>query len=348
MAMKKIIHSMRHPLIAAVAIFALSIGAVTAVPGLRTQLVSNLDSGANFFLFDDDASTGEANDGKKDSAIKRVFSAPFRLMSRLFKRKDNNLAKKATEKDIEKVKVIPISRSEHGMPNQIADASGTTAEVTTAELAAQNLFEEAVELHGQGRVDGAVEKLVAATVLQSNFPEAYNLLGVCFDEKGQYRLAQEEYKKALKIEPNNSRFLNNIGYSYYLAGDYGNSVKQYKRGLKITPNDRRMHNNIGLAYGRKRDYDKARQHFVVAVGEVGAYLNLGYIYSQEGEYDDAIKCYDLALKMQPDSLPAMSNLAQLYERTGRLREAGNLQAQYKKLVAAEKDKDQTVIQDPEF
>lgn len=349
MALKKFFHSLRHPVIAAAAIIALSIGAVTAVPSVRLKLATNLDSGANLFLFEEEAGADDAQYGKKENAFKRAFSAPFRLVARLFKRKDNNLAgRKPNDRDIEKLKVIPVNRSEHGLPGQIADANGTAPEVTTAELAAQNLFEDAVGLHSQGRVDGAIEKLVAATVLQPNFSEAYNMLGVCYDEKGHYESAQAEYKKALKIEPNNARFLNNIGYSYYLSGDFGDSVKHYKRGLKVTPNDRRMHNNIGLAYGRKGDYDKARQHFIVAVGEIGAQLNLGYIYSQEGKFNDAIKCYDEALKLNPNSLPAMSNLAQLYERTGRLREAGALQAQYKKLVAAEQEKDQTVIQDPEF
>jgi Flp pilus assembly protein TadD len=267
-------------------------------------------------------------------------------MSRMFKRDDNNVARKMNDKDLEKMKMIAVNRSQNGTPDQIADSNGTTAEATTAELAAQNMFEEAVELHGKGRIDGAMEKLIAATVLQPNFSEAYNLLGVCYDEKGQYESAQAEYKKALKIEPNNARFLNNIGYSFYLANDFGDSVKYYKRGLKITPNDRRMHNNIGLAYGRKGDYDKAKDHFTVAVGEVGALLNLGFIYSQDGRHDDAIKSYQAALKIKPDSLQAMSNLAQLYERKGWLREAGALHAQYKKLSDEEKNKDQVVDREP--
>ncbi|MDQ3011823.1 MAG: tetratricopeptide repeat protein, partial [Acidobacteriota bacterium] len=109
----------------------------------------------------------------------------------------------------------------------------------------------------------------------------------------------------------------------------------------------RMHNNIGLAYGRKGEYDKAKQHFTVAVGEVGSNLNLGYIYSQLGKYDEAIKSYETALKMKPDSLPAMSNLAQLYDRTGRLRDAAVLHDQYKKLSVAEKEKDQVGDRNPE-
>ncbi|MDX2042543.1 MAG: tetratricopeptide repeat protein [Acidobacteriota bacterium] len=344
---KKIFRSLRHPVMATVVVAAMSLGVVSTVPGIRNQVVSNLDSGSNFFWFDDAPESGDPSGQKKGNALKRVFGAPFRLMARMFKRNDNNnVAKKMSDKDLEKMKVVPISRSQNGTPDQIADTNGTAAEATTVELAAQNMFEEAVELHGKGRTDGAMEKLIAATVLQPNFSEAYNLLGVCYDEKGQYESAQAEYKKALKVEPNNARFLNNIGYSFYLANDFGDSVKYYKRGLKITPNDRRMHNNIGLAYGRKGDYDKAKDHFVVAVGEVGALLNLGFIYSQDGKHDDAIKSYQAALKIKPDSLQAMSNLAQLYERKGWLREAGALQAQYKKLSDEEKNKDQVVDREP--
>lgn len=347
MTLQKFIRSLRQPTIAVVVVAALGIGVLTASPSVRMRLASSLDSGATLFLFDDEPGTSDASGGKKENAFKRVFGAPFRLVSRIFKRKDDGLAmKKASEKDMEKVKVIPLNRMKNNTPDQIADLTSTTTETTTAELAAQTLFEEAVELHDKGRLDGAVEKLVAATVLQPNFSEAYNLLGVCYDEKSHYRAAQDEYKKALKIEPNNARFLNNTGYSYYLSRDYGNSIKHYNRGLKITPNDRRMHNNIGLAYGRKGDYDKARQHFTIAVGEVGANLNLGYIYSQEGKYDEAIKYYEIALKMKSDSLPAISNLAQLYDRTGRLREAAVLQEQYKKLSASEKEKDQVVDRVP--
>ncbi|MGH9801937.1 MAG: tetratricopeptide repeat protein, partial [Blastocatellia bacterium] len=335
------------PVLATVAVAALSVGVVITVPSIRNQVSANLDSGSNLFWFDDAPESGDTHDGKKGNAFKRVFGAPFRLVARMFKRSDNNLARKISDKDIEKMRVIPVNRSQSGLPDQIADAgNGTTGEATTAEVAAQNLFEDAVELHEKGRLDGAIEKLVAATVMQPNFSEAYNLLGVCYDEKSQYSLAQEEYKKALKIESNNARFLNNAGYSYYLSGDYKGSVKHYKRGLKITPNDRRMHNNIGLAYGRKGDYDEAKEHFIIAVGEVGAYLNLGYIYSQEGEQDKAIKSYEAALKIKPDSLPAMSNLAQLYERKGWLREAGALHAQVKKLSDAEKNKDQIVDREP--
>jgi len=362
MAIKKSLRYLRQPAITAVILIALALVVVIASPTLRSRLSSSLGSSANLFLFDDqfdddtsEIATGEAGaspdgkavvraEGKTSNGFKRAVTAPVRLFARLFRGKNNSdmAMKKASEKDLEKMRVIPMNRAQNGV---MADTGGGPApEATTAETASKNLFDEAVGLRDKGRLDDAIEKLVAATVLQPNFAEAFNLLAVCYDEKGQYNTAREEYKKALKVEPNNARFLNNLGYSRYLANDFGEAIKYYSKGLKITPNDRRMHNNIGLAYGRKGDYDKAKRHFIVAVGETGANLNLGYVYSQQGKYDDAIKHYEAALHAQPQSLPALSNLASLYERVGRLREAATLSEQYKRLSASSQQKEQAVDQ----
>jgi Flp pilus assembly protein TadD len=365
MARKKTSRYLRRQAITAAFVISLALALVVviATPDLRSRLNSGLNSSANFFLFDDDVTeteeaseeasneaAGEASpDGKaagpkRSSGFKRVVTAPVRLFARLFRGKSTNdiAMKNASEKDIEKMRVIPMNRSQNGV---IADAGpGTAPEATATEIATKRHFEEAMALRDKGRSDGAIEKLVTATILQPNFAEAFNLLAVCYDEKGQYRAAQDEYKKALKLEPNNARFLNNIGYSFYLANDFGSAIKYYGKGLKITPNDRRMHNNIGLAYGRKGEYDKARRHFVIAVGETGAELNLGYVFSQQGKYDEAIFHYEAALTTQPQSLTALGNLVSLYERTGRMREAAQLSERYKRLAVAAQQKEQAVDQ----
>lgn len=361
MTRDKLIRILRQPTTIIALAGVLALAGLTAIPSLRRDLTSKLDAGANLLLLDGDVDdpaedAGEnsddnavGTDGKKaekPSGFKRAVSAPGRWMARLFKRGgDNKVAKRTEAKDFERMKIVPVNRTEHGVPGeagQIADTNSAARTATTSEANAQNLFEEGVRLHDKGRLDGAIEKLMAATLVNPSLAEAFNLLAVCYDEKGNYKAAQDEYKKALKLDPNNARFLNNLGYSYYLAGDNGNAVKWYGKGLKLTPNDRRMHNNIGLAYGRKGDFDKARQHFVLAVGDAGADLNIAYVYSQQGKYDEAIRHYEAALRAQPNSLPAMSNLAQLYDRTGRVREAAILNDQYKKLSVAAQAKEQSV------
>jgi Flp pilus assembly protein TadD len=249
---------------------------------------------------------------KDGLTFKKIVTAPVRLFARLFRRGDNNLAKASTPKTLEPTK---------------SDISVATA----IEREAAATFEQAVDLHNRKQLDAAIAKLTAVVGMQPNNSEAYNLLGVCYDEKGQFSEAQNEYKKAIKLEPINARFLNNLGYSYYLTNNDKQAIKWYQKALKFTPDDRRIQNNIGLAFGRRGEYAKAKEQFVKAVGEHGALLNLGYIYSQQGRYQQAIEQFEAALQLQPNSLVTMTSLAQVYDRVGRAREAAMLQDQYKKL-----------------
>ena len=248
---------------------------------------------------------------QESSTFKKIVTAPVRLLARLFRRGDSNVAKVVA-------------------PERKADPSVATA----IEREAAIVFDQAVELHQKKQLDAAIAKLTAVVGMQPNNSEAYNLLAVCYDEKGQYREAQDEYKKAIQLEPINARFLNNLGYSYYLATNDKQAIKWYQKALKFTPDDRRIMNNLGLAFGRRGEYPKAKEQFVKAVGEHGAFLNLGYIYSQQGRYQQAIDQFEAALKLQPNSLVTMTSLAQVYDRVGRARESAMLQEQYKKLASA--------------
>lgn len=246
------------------------------------------------------------------STFKKIVTAPVRLFVRLFRRNDNNVAK-ATP------------------PTNDVAVKGGSAVATAIEREAAEIFNQAVELHEKKQLDAAIAKLTAVVGMQPNNSEAYNLLGVCYDEKGQFSAAQDEYKKATKVEPINARFLNNLGYSYYLANNDKQAIKWYQKALKFTPDDRRIMNNLGLALGRRGEFAKAKEQFVKAVGEHGAHLNLGYIYSQQGRYQQAIEQFEAALKLQPTSLVTMNSLAQVYDRVGRARESEMLQEQSRKL-----------------
>jgi Flp pilus assembly protein TadD len=349
MAAHKPIRTLRQSAVRALIALALVIVVAIAIPGLRSHLAKNLAYGANMALVDGDEPGDKARPDdqmqRKSSTMERIATAPFRFFAGLFKKKDGNddlMVKKPKEQDAEKMKIIPMNRTQDGVPGDADSAGGSGARAANEQVAAQALFIEALELHEKERTEDAIKKLVAATILQPDFAEAYNLLAVCYDEKGRYRNAQEEYKKALKVDSRNARFMNNLGYSYYLSADYEDAIKCYSKGLRIAPKDRRLHNNLGLAYGRNGDYGKARAHFLIAVGEAGANLNLGYVYSQQNRLDEAIRHYRMALYLEPQSLIALNSLVQLYERTGRPKESAMLNDQYQKLVASIQQKEQAV------
>jgi len=368
MTFAQIKRQISRPVVAGGVAILLIVGMVAGLAPYRHEVLGYLQMGSERLLVeglleeeitpDEEAAEGETTEEtgegedpekteapRKRSGFKRVMTAPVRLVFGIFRRKKDPLAvRKASKDEIEQMKMIPMQRTRTGSPDLAMPGSADASPATVAQSAARKLFDEAVQRQEQGKVDSALEKLVAASVLQPDHAETYNLLGICYDQKRQYASAQAEYAKAIDHDRNNARYLNNLGYSYYLAGNDKSAVKWYRKGLKLSPQDRRLHNNLGLALGRKGEYSKAREHFVLAVGEAGAHLNLGYILSQQGKYEEAIQQYQSALRGQPGSLPAMSQLAQLYERTGRLREAAQVGEEYRRLAAIQQQREALVEQ----
>lgn len=369
---RKIFSLLREHTLTALIIVGLFALAPMSIPALRSELISAIHPNATIAHIDgepddlaEDASepvdpASPPAPGDKPGLFKRLITSPARLMTKLFRGKDRNQKDQSarlsrpTAKDIEKFRSVPVSRTRDGMGSEVAreelytsSASAAATPATPAPLAesiaatvertAANLFDQATELQEKGLIDNAIERLGQALTLKPNLAEGHNLMGVCFDQKTMFVAAQSEYHQAIKIESGNPRFLNNLGYSYYLAGDNANAVKWYKKALKYTPDDKRLHNNIGLAYGRKGESKKALEHFTRSVGEAGSHLNLGYVLNQQGRSEDAIKEYETALRLQPQSLTALSSLVPLYERTGRLREAAYASEMQKKISISQRE-----------
>ncbi len=373
MAPRKFFTLLRERAVTAFIILALLAIVPLSLPGLRSELISAFSDHArlvqmngefDFTVEDSSAPDAPPDAGEKPGLFKRIVTSPVRLMSRLFRgkgnkdnrdQKDTVVVSKPSPKDIEQFKPAPVVRTRDGMGSEVAredlsapEASATSplpapltptaAVVVAAERASAALFDQALEYQQKGLFDHAIEKLGSALLTRPDFAEAHNLMGVCLDQKGQYGMAQTEYQKAIRLENGNPRFLNNLGYSYYLGGDNKNAIKWFKKALKFTPGDKRLQNNLGLAYGHRGDYKKALEHFTASVGEAGAHLNLGYVLNQQGRYEDAIKEYESALRLQPQSLAALNGLIPLYERTGRLREAAYASEMHKKLSASAQQK----------
>ncbi len=311
----RVLKNMKKHSTAFIAICGLCLMVSLTVSLVDWQNVINENNNQTLLAFDSAAPPDNQGGGtnSKGSTFKRIVTAPVRLIARLFRNNDNNVAKNSNNSS-------PLAKA----PSEVD---------TAIEREAISIFDQAVDLHEKKQLDAAIAKLTAVVGMQPNNSEAYNLLGVCYDEKGQFQEAQNEYKKAAKLEPINARFLNNLGYSYYLSGNDKQAIKWYQKAGKFTPDDKRIQNNLGLAYGRKGDFTKAKAEFVKAVGEHGALLNMGYLFSQQGRYQQAIEQFEAALKLQPNSAVAMSNLAQVYDRVGRARDAEMMTDQTKKLAS---------------
>ena len=260
-------------------------------------------------LEDSGSETGAVDQQKKGgNKVVRVLAAPFKAFGRLFRHKDR--IERMSETDGEKFVSVGVSRTEDGRYPE-ADKVNTSASAKE-HLAAGREFLLA------GRLNEAITELSTSASLDPRLSEAHNLLGVAYDKKGFADRAKESYQKAVKVQPEDPETLNNLGFSLYQSGNYRAAVDRLKRAAKIAPTDERILNNLGLALCRLGKFDEAYKHFARAAGAYTGNLNTARMLERFGRDDDAIKYYEAARDIEPNSTLALKRLVELYKRTGRL------------------------------
>lgn len=260
-------------------------------------------------LEDSGSTAGNSSDQKKSgNKVARILAAPFKAFGRLFGHKDNKL-QRTSEKDAEKFASVGVTRVEDSRTME-------SKKLGTATSAKEHLANGRSYLLN-GQLNEAIAELSTAASLDPKLTEAHNLLGVAYDKKGLADRAKQSYEKAVKVEPEDAQALNNLGFSLYQSGNYRAAVDRLKRAVKLAPTDDRILNNLGLALCRLGKFDDAYKNFARAAGPYTGNLNTARMLERFGRDDDAIKYYEAARQIDPNSTLALKRLTELYKRTGR-------------------------------
>jgi Tfp pilus assembly protein PilF len=87
--------------------------------------------------------------------------------------------------------------------------------------------------------------------------------------------------------------------------------------VKLAPTDDRILNNLGLALCRLGKFEDAYKNFARAAGPLTGNLNIARMLERFGRDDDAIKYYEDARSIDPNSTVALRRLTDLYQRVGK-------------------------------
>src|SRR2546423_4252806 len=269
------------------------------------------------------AQVGKSSHG--GNKIGRVVTAPFRAIGRLFGRGgDNNRVQRMTEQD--------AARFESAGALRVTDARSPAPANPSAEVTARDHLATGRALLQTGRTNEAIAELSLAASLDPHLSEANNLLGVAYDRKGMGERARDAYEHAMHESPEDAQTLNNLGFSLYQNGNYRAAVDRLKRAARLAPTDQRILNNLALAQCRLGKFDDAFKNFSRAGGELTGRLNTAAILERMGRDEDAIKYYEAALRLEPNSSISLRRLAELYKRVGRTEDAESTRRQLARLA----------------
>lgn len=101
----------------------------------------------------------------------------------------------------------------------------------------------------------------------------------------------------------------NLGNVYLVDHRYTDAIREYKTALKIDPRSSKTHENLGRAYGYSGNKDAEIKQYLLAIQEnsssIWPLLFAGYFYLSDNNLALAAKYFEQALRLAPQSPPAV-------------------------------------------
>lgn len=185
--------------------------------------------------------------------------------------------------------------------------AGTTPRGTSAELAqraqqaptgdrletARLRTELAFNYFQRGQMAVALEEIKAALAADPDYGTAFNVLGLINMDLGENAKADEAFRKALTILPNDSDALNNYGWFLCQTKRERESIERFMQALKnpLYASPDKPYLNAGICSQRLGNEPAAEDFFRKAVSldplNASANLRLGDIYFRRNDFERA-------------------------------------------------------------
>ncbi len=121
-----------------------------------------------------------------------------------------------------------------------------------------------------------------------------------------WQAASSYYRIAIDEFPDNSIALTSLALALFELQKYQDSLEYYQRAVKISPNDPLPMQKVAEIHEKLGDLDKA----------IKAYMDVAELYARNKDIEKAIRSWSHVVALNPESMPAHSRLALVYERLG--------------------------------
>ena len=204
----------------------------------------------------------------------------------------------------------------------------------------------------------AIEQYEQIVRLQPDSMDDHLLLGRLYRLNNDLQKAENEFKTAVKLQPNSEEAVTTLAYLYNDLGDTARAT-QVLSSIPNTERSAKLYSALGFTYEQQKQYKDAVEAYRHAIeldrdnldairglaqnllndGQTDAaleqykviadanpedaqtYIRIGEIYRKQGKYDLALDSLKKAESMVPDLLEAPYEMAAIYQAQGRYDEA---------------------------
>jgi predicted O-linked N-acetylglucosamine transferase (SPINDLY family) len=164
----------------------------------------------------------------------------------------------------------------------------------------------------------AEAEIIFQKVIQEcpNIAEPYQLLGLVYAAREDFAKAQECFKQAVRIEPNNPAYNSNYANTLQDTWQIEESLPFYQKAIELKPDFVDAHFNMGNAFRKLQRFSEAlncyEQAKKINPQYIKCYINTAVVYEAMKQVDRAIAEISEALKFAPQSFELLGYLAVMY------------------------------------
>jgi len=178
--------------------------------------------------------------------------------------------------------------------------------------------------NGRGQYNLALEEIQKALDLEPHDPDAQLTQAAVFATMGQEDRAENIYKTAAALRPENWDGFYELGVFYYRHGHNAEATAQFERVLQVTPDNGLVHAALGGVMQLLHRDSESEQHLKRSIElqpSYVAYTNLGALYLRQRRWAEAASTTRKGLKINANDWNAWANLGLACEWLNRKREA---------------------------
>lgn len=169
-----------------------------------------------------------------------------------------------------------------------------------------------------GRNSNAVTEFQKALQVNQRCGECWGNLAIAYENLGQSDKALNALYNSVNTNPGNIEARMNLATMYANADRLNDAISQYKQIIQIDGRNLDAHINVAKCYISKNNSEEAKHYLKAAMSlnpeEAEPYWELGNIaWKKENNTQDALKLYQKAIALKPNSQVYYENLALLYE-----------------------------------
>ncbi|MGD1807591.1 tetratricopeptide repeat protein [Dapis sp. BLCC M126] len=158
-------------------------------------------------------------------------------------------------------------------------------------------------------------------------PKAYKIIGNSLQAMGKLQEGLDWYNKALEIKPDFGEVYANIGTIFAQQKQWEQAIQSYRRAIAIKPDFAGAYRNLAKIYTQVNQSAEAAEYLYQALrlepGKATAeeFLFVGNTLGENSQLEQAIACYQEAIKLKPQLVEASYKLGEILIQNGQWGEA---------------------------